>query len=351
MKTFKKLLSIAPLLLCAYAGSSQALVINFIPAPNMDPTALAGFQSAANRWTNVLHDNVQVNLNIGFNPLPAGVLGSTGAVREVTSYSATRNAMAADAWGRTDNTAVANLSTSNCLDILMNGTGVNPAGVGNAATFVDANCNANNATIRMTRANMRALGLVAAKDNVLDGTINFSSNFAWDFNPDDGISSNLYDFIGVATHEIGHALGFISGVDILDGNRSRNFSDAAFTWVAPADLFRCSDDSVAAGADIDWSADNRDKYFSLDNCAERIAMFSNGRTFGDGQQASHWKDSLGLGILDPTAGRGELLSISQLDLQLFDAIGWNVVPEPGTIGMTLLGLAGLASARRRRRAA
>lgn len=74
-------------------------------------------------------------------------------------------------------------------------------------------------------------------------------------------------------------------------------------------------------------------------------------TLGDGQQASHSKDSLGLGIMDPTAGQVELLAISANDIKAFDVIGWNLrtaapaVPEPSTWAMML---AGFGLARRRR---
>jgi hypothetical protein len=231
---------------------------------------------------------------------------------------------------------------------MMNGTGVNPNGVGSATPFLDNNCNANNSTIRLTTANARAVGLLGANDPLIDGSVSFSSTFTWDFDPTDGVNSNAFDFIGVATHEIGHALGFVSGVDILDLNRSGNYSDAAFTYIAPADLFRCSTESKAAGADLDFSADKRTKYFSLDNCNNSIATFSTGRTFGDGQQASHWKDNLGIGILDPTAAYGERLAITATDLALYDVIGWDTVPEPGTFALLAFGLAGMFGLRRRK---
>ncbi len=350
MKNLKNLLKIVPLVACMYASSAQALVINFNYNPSMDARALAGFQSAANRWSNLLHDDVTVTLNIGFSALNPGVLGQAGSRRGTVSYDAFRNALAKDAWGSTDRAAVTGLSGSSCLSVYTNGTNINPAGPGSATPFLDNNCNENNQTIRMTLANARALGLYDAHDaSVLtDADISFSTLFSWDFDPTNGITAGAFDFIGVATHEIGHALGFVSGVDTVDANIGRNVYDGAFTYIAPADLFRCSAESKAAGADLDFAADKRTKYYSLDNCDTTLASFSTGRANGDGQQASHWKDNLGIGILDPTSARGELLAISDFDIQMFDAIGWNAVPEPGTIALFALGAAGLAGARRRK---
>ena len=57
----------------------------------------------------------------------------------------------------------------------------------------------------------------------------FSSNFAFDFDPTDGISDDTFDFIGVAIHEIGHALGFVSGVDLLDVSTGGMVPDAGIT--------------------------------------------------------------------------------------------------------------------------
>ncbi len=349
MKTFKKLLKIASLVACAYAGSAQALTINFKYDPSMDARALAGFQHAANLWENKLTDNVQVNLNIAFSALGEGILGSTGSRQGTISYAGFREAMIDDAKSSIDKKAVANLPGGPCLSVLMNGTNANPAGVGNAATFVDQDCDQNNSTIRMTWANARALGLVPDSDTSSDGDISFSSGFAsvFDFDRSDGIGAGMIDFVGVAAHEIGHALGFISGVDTLDLNRKGNFGDHLFTFISPTDVFRCSPESVAAGADIDWAADARAKYFSLDNCTTALSTFSLGRTNGDGQQASHWKDNLGIGLLDPTASRGELLAITQMDKVMFDAIGWDV-PEPASIALFGLGAAALAGSRRRK---
>ena len=79
------------------------------------------------------------------------------------------------------------------------------------------------------------------------------------------------------------------------------------------------------------------------------ASFSTGRTWGDGQQASHWKDNLGIGIMDPTAGTGELLAIKPVDVAALDVIGWNLAPVPEPATYALFGAGLLAIGLRRRR--
>ncbi|NJR32445.1 MAG: hypothetical protein HC778_05950 [Chamaesiphon sp. CSU_1_12] len=156
----------------------------------------------------------------------------------------------------------------------------------------------------------------------------------------------------MATHEIGHALGFTSGVDVLDINSppvNGPFNDNQFTFVNSLDLFRYSADSLAQGA-IDWTADTRAKYLSFDGGTTSIGALATGSNFGDGQQASHWQDSPNfitnpeLGIMNPTFSRGQLGIITENDLRGFDVIGWNrvnatvatQVPEPSNIIGTLM---------------
>lgn len=333
------------------AAAHAQLSFSFANDPDINPLALAGFQAAANRWSSVITDPITINLNIGFTALGPGVLGSTGSTAMTVNYSAFKSALTADRTSASDNSAVGSLSNSSSVDLLLNRTSNNPYGSGSALPYIDDDGSANNSTIRLNLANARALGLYQASGGVADASITFSSAFAFDFNPDDGITAGMFDFVGIATHEIGHALGFVSGVDTLDINSPPGngpFASNQFTFVRPLDLFRYSTDSAAMGV-IDWTADDRDKYFSLDGGITKLASFSTGTNFGDGRQASHWKDNVGLGIMDPTAAPGERLQFSIYDLQAMDVIGYNLapIPEPATTALAGMGFLGLAIGLRR----
>jgi hypothetical protein len=320
---------IAGLTLGAVMASSalmpaNALTFNFTPAAGTSQLAIDGFNTAGSLWSAVLKDNVNVNININFTNLSTGTLGQTSSTTRSFGYDRVYNALTNDRTSADDNTAVNSLSSGSTFNLLLNRTANNPNGAGSATPYLDSNGDANNKTINMTTANAKALGL-ADNGSSADASIAFSNLFTWDFDRNNGITTGAYDFVGIAAHEIGHALGFNSGVDILDGNSSGTFyNDNQFPYVSPLDLFRYSSDSKNANA-IDWTADKRAKYLSFDGGVTKIADFSTGDIFGDGRQNGHWQDNLGLGILDPTISPGELLAISENDKRAFDAIGWNRV--------------------------
>jgi hypothetical protein len=331
--------------------SSNALTINLIPATGMSQQAIDGFQAAADIWESQLVDPVTVNINVNYASLGAGILGSASSTGDLFTYSGFKTALTLDITSADDAMAVANLQPGTAMSLYINRTSTNPNGSGSAMPYVDNDGDANNTSIRMTRANARALGLWAASDNTGDASITFNSNFTWDFDRSNGITAGTYDYVGIAVHEIGHALGFISGVDILDGNSPPvygPFADNLFTYVAPLDMFRYSAASVANNS-LDWTADTRNKYFSLNGGVTDSGSFATGVNFGDGRQASHWKDGLGMGVMDPTAAAGELLSISNRDLRAFDVIGWQRIPEPSTVLLVLVGCFGLSRTLRRRK--
>lgn len=329
------------------AGPMLSLEFAFNPEPGMDQEAIDGFVAAGALWSQIFSDDVTINIDIGFRRLDPMVLGSTGSERITITYEDLVDALGTDNLSDDDDDINTALQAAPAFDLVMNRTRNSPLGSGDPGLFLDNNDNANNTTIRLSRANAKALGLLPADDPALDASISFSTEFNFDFDSADGIQANHLDFVIVAAHEIGHALGFTSGVDVLDGfspPEGGPFDDDQFTWVSPADVFRFSTVSVnqVGNGTLDWSADARPKFFSADGGANDLAEFSQGTNFGDGRQASHWKDDRGLGIMDPTFAVGERSNITTLDTQLFDVIGWDLVSDaPLTTDLSIDSITGV----------
>jgi hypothetical protein len=309
---------------------------NFNALPGTPQAVIDGFSDAAEIWSDLLFDDVTINIDIAFASLGVGILGSTVSAFHQVEFSDLVDSLVDDRTSSEDVEATSNLPTGSFLDLYINRTANNPNGAGSATPYVDNDDDANNEILEITRANAKAIGLVAASSTVDDGSITFSSNFSWDFDASDGITPGSYDFVSVAAHEIGHVLGFTSGVDVLDQNSESPdyYNDNIFAFVSSLDLFRYSDDSVTAGVN-DWTADARDKYFSIDGGATAIATFATGYVHGDGNQASHWEDGLGIGLMDPSLAAGVAGAISNTDILAMDVIGWNQLIPPSVLNVTI----------------
>ena len=313
--------------------------------------ALAAFNQAAAFWESFIADPITVQVDANIAPLGAGILGSTGSELLSASYNTIRNAMVLDSATELDDAIVAS------LPVAANYTVTLPAGFG-----LDGN-------VFASKANLEALGFTGLdpiSGTVFDMHMTFSSNFAFDYDRSNGITAGQFDFVGVAIHEIGHGLGFISGVDDVDFVLPGTTNQIEPT---PLDMFRFRD-AVAQDPATALDFSNVTLGFPRNMAPQHIAMtdqiiggfggdievlMSRGVDFGDGQQASHFKDNLGIGVMDPTAAPGELLSISANDLRAFDLIGYEInvaaIPEAGAwlFGGVATCLGGLGYAWQRRK--
>ena len=296
-----------------------------------------GFVAAAAMWSSKLTDSITVNITINFMDMQSSqILGQSSHVEGYTTYSNVKSALASNATSANDAIAIAHLPATR-LAFYTNDTTANPS-----TRYLDNLNRPWNNNLTMATANAKALGLLAADAPASDGAITFNSQFSWDFDRSNGIGSGTYDFAGVAAHEIGHSLGFISGVDTVDyfsypngpyTNKPLALSQYPDVFT-PLDLYR---HSSTDGGNLELST-LQPSYFSVDGGTTNSGSLSTGEYNGvdtPTRQASHWKDSLGLGIMGPTAGSGQLLAISDLDLMAFDVIGYGVVPEPGIFFLAL----------------
>src|ERR1043165_7775890 len=199
------------------------IVLHATPQLQQNTQAQNAFIVTANRWEAIISTPITVVLDVDFGTTffgtPFGdstILGQTGSTAISSPYTTVRQHLVSTASTQIE---------QQLYDAL-------PA----TAVPVDVNGTISNVTtVRATLANARALGLapdITNPDSLPlgqgDSGIGFNSAFPFDFNPDDGINANQTDFDSVVTHEIGHALGFVSNSGDPD----------ASTTVGVWDLFR-----------------------------------------------------------------------------------------------------------------
>ena len=363
----RHILLAATLLAATPAIAGPTFILHDIGGVGAGTAARAGFEAAAGLWSAAFADNVTVRLDVGFQALGSGILGQTGSSSSDLSYASVRAALGRDAKSAADAFSFASLGSTLAFYDNTATTGLTTA----ATRTFDAGGSRDNAYLSVNSAEQKALGLRSSSSAAADASITFSSAFKWTFDPSAGVAKGTYDFVGIAAHEIGHALGFVSGVDTEDYYAHGGFSGLdAIAWATPLDLFRYKSgarDLTVGGTPC----------LSVDGGATCGAGFATGYYTGDHRQASHWKDNKGLGIMDPTAAAGERLRISTNDLTAFDVLGWNlaqpsaastptvtwsatphaapdgawtIAPEPAPVGepatLALLGLGALMLGRR-----
>jgi hypothetical protein len=320
-------------------GSAKAnLMFQFTSTGNSQVDA--ALVQAGQLWSHVIRDNVTVSVFTDYASLGSEASAGTAAWRLRTEYATLRNQLLVHTTSPDDVIACAQLSAGSCHSFYRNDRDGTPS--------FDNDRSTNNRTLETTWANARVLGF-QLPNNPYDGAIHFNSDCLYDFDRSDGIGANAYDFIGVATHELGHVLGFISNADVEDlytapnGPQKAHDANGSLPGLGQEDypftildMFRYKAESNGAR---DFTLGGT-PYFSIDGGATDLAQFSTGYYNGDGFEASHWQNSAALGVMQPTIRPGKLATISPLDLIAIDVIGYAVIPEPSSI--TALGIGALS---------
>ncbi|MCU1268369.1 MAG: hypothetical protein JWM21_4687 [Acidobacteria bacterium] len=290
-------------------------------------TARNAFIVAANRWEAIISTPITVVIDVDFGTTffgqPYGnpnILGATGLAAFTGPYSDLRQRLIDTA------STAAEQQLYNALPA----TAV-PLESGSATSA------------EVSAPNARALGIVPdiSDPNSVplgqgDAGIGFNSAFQFDFNPDDGITSGTTDFDSVASHEIGHALGFISDagegaatpvVTVWDLFRFRSFAASLATFATAQRVLAIGGNQVFFG--------NQTSTFATLELPLSTGGPNPGPTDGDGRQSSHWKDDAVsstrpyIGVMDPTLASGLRRTISENDIMAIDLFGYSIgLPPP-----------------------
>lgn len=145
-------------------------------------------------------------------------------------------------------------------------------------------------------AQEKAWGMLPAASPGVDGSIGFGAGFNYSFNPNDQSASGLLAFIGIAEHEITHALGRIDG----DG---------------PLELVNYSAPGV-------YAQPNTGGYFSVDGGRTNLDGF-NGIPNGD---SADWAAAASGDSFDYVTNPGVAGIITPPDRTLLGALGYSIDP-------------------------
>jgi hypothetical protein len=302
-------------------NSSTGLTINLLELTQLQSdanrtTVIAAFQRAAAVWTARIKSPVTINVNIdyginqpGGGAFPSDVLGSTSSGSISITYATARDRLSLSASSATESGLYNSLPGS-----------VIPTDTGDGSV------------ISVARSTAQPLGLIPLDPNDVVATIAFNKNKVFDFNPDDGISPGAVDFVAVAAHEIGHALGFVS-----------NAGEGSTAPVSVWDMFRFrpgTTPSTFPTASRIMSIGGSQVYFTGQTFVvggigtSELGLSTGGPdpgpTDGDGNQSSHWKDDNSIpgqyiGIMDPTIASGVHEDATDNDFSALETLGWNFV--------------------------
>lgn len=270
------------------------------PAGALDALTLAE-SYIESRFTDTLSSPIEID--VSFQSLPSGVLGSASSSLISLSYAQTRAALQDD---MDDDDEIQNwLPAGTSLPVRFNGASSTSSGAG---------------TILVSHATFKAI-MPDVRISGRSASITFTTNqgFNWDYDPTDGVSPGHLCFVSVAVHEVGHSLGFSSGADAGGGR------------VTTMDMFRFQRSANNPSSYAQFQSMSRLVDFNSPDDDHNTDLVIAEYRMSDGSpyQSSHFREqSSNIGIMDPALSSGMTFYpdfFGQSDLNVFDAIGYDRV--------------------------
>lgn len=293
------------------ALGSFDIVINPGPTLAGNAAALDAFNRAADQWEAFISDPITVTIDAELLNLGASnVIGEASSIIINGGYTTLRNLLASDA--DADDAILSSLPNAAQFNATLP-TGITLSG-----------------KLAGNKSALKAIGLTGldSQFGATDAMISFNTQFSFDFDNSDGLSSGTADFETVAAHEIGHALGFTSIVDTVDEMVNAGQSGTINPRFLDLFRFETGSDPSSAGQFTTFNRNFESGGNPIFDDTDDEWRFSTGIETGDGNQASHWKDNnltgVLVGIMDPTLASGQINSVAISDLRALDVIGYDI---------------------------
>lgn len=246
--------------------------------------AEASWISAANVFSSNFSDPININITVDA-VAGTSVFGQSSTFLDSFSYAALRGAVVADAKTGNDFTAI---------------------GPGGSMTAADPTGGAG--TWWVSTAQGKALGLIANNLSV-DGTTTFGAGNPFTFSG--SIAAGTYDFKGVAAHEISEVMGRLG----ISGGTIGSFPNS----------YSLLDNFSYTGAGTKGLGNGSGNFFSINNGTTLAKLFNNAAS--NGLDSRDWAPGSN-DAFNQFSNSGVQNPVSQVDLQLMDVIGYDLVAVP-----------------------
>ncbi|GMU34952.1 MAG: hypothetical protein HS101_11080 [Planctomycetia bacterium] len=269
---------------------------------SVPPAAVTAFATVEAYIESIWGDPISFTVNVNFADLGGGIIGATGSNYVLHTYPVARDGLIN---GKDlDDTIQDFLPSGSTIPVKYNAFG---SATNEDRVFV---------TVANSRAAIGPVGGSAA-------SMTFNSSFNFDFDPSNGITGGTTDFQSVAIHEVGHAMGFTSGVDFRTND------------IELLDFYRFRRTAENPSNTTEFQTFARLAHFNTpdDDHNSDIVSAEYRMSDGDPRQASHFREGVDA-IMDPTLAPGQTFFPNFYriaDRNMFDAIGWDFPASPADV--------------------